>query len=281
MTKVALITGASSGIGAAIAIQLAREGHYSLSLVARREDQLLGVAKICNEAGARDVKILAKDLKELVNCQEVIAETISQFKRLDVLISNAGQVAKTMPILEKSVASVQDMMLLNYTSHFVLTQQALPHLERTKGTILYTGSIFGDSRFTFEIMPLSSNQPSAGLTDYCPSKAALHSLAQCVAQEYLTKGVRVNVLAPGAISTAILGDFFDDVDKEDRDRLASHLVPMGRVGKCEEMAHLAAFLVSGHNSFMTGSVIVSDGGHTIDLKLGEHKARIEDAKLTL
>eukprot|EP00095_Tigriopus_kingsejongensis_P002496 maker-scaffold64_size435223-snap-gene-2.20 protein:Tk02496 transcript:maker-scaffold64_size435223-snap-gene-2.20-mRNA-1 annotation:"short-chain dehydrogenase" len=264
--KVALITGASSGIGAAIAIELAKEGNYSLALAARRRDKLDEVAQLCQAGGAKEVKILVKDLKNLTDCETAVSETIDHFGRLDVVISNAGIGSFSSPITEKPFEKAREVMLLNYMAPFVLTQKALPHLEKAKGSILYVGSLLG-------------TMPAPGLADYCASKAALHAMAKSVAQEYLTKGVRVNILAPGAVATDLLGEFLANGEANTRDHLASALVPMGRVGTCEEMGHLAAFLVSDKNSFMTGTVIVADGGQTIDLKLGEYNIRVEKSKL--
>ncbi|TRY75348.1 hypothetical protein TCAL_13893 [Tigriopus californicus] len=266
MTKIALITGASSGIGAAIAIQLAKEGQYSLALVARRKAKLEHVAQMCLKEGAKEVHILQKDLSNLDDCKTVIEETVEHYKGLDVLISNAGISKPCALIPDRTVKEAQEVMHLNYLVPFALTQSALPHLVKSRGCILYVGSVLG-------IMP------AAKMVDYCSSKAALHAMAKCVAQEYLTKGVRINVVAPGAIATDLLGDIMTVPNDQILDDFGSLCVPIGRLGKCEEIADLAAYLVSDKNRFMTGSVIVSDGGQCVDKLEGEYKVGLARDKL--
>ena len=147
--KVVLITGASSGIGAGTALHFAAIGYKNLALVARQTEELEKVAKACRGKGAPKVLTLTKDLSMPEQCQEVIEETVKEFGgRLDVLISNAGILRKGT-VRELSFEDFEMAMRVNLTASFLLTKYALPHLEKTKGTIVYNSSVAGKTNMKF------------------------------------------------------------------------------------------------------------------------------------
>ncbi len=207
-SKVYLITGASSGIGAGIAKCLSEEDGEKkrLVLVARRLDRLQEVAKELH--GAEQVHIIQKDLSNLDSAKEVVEETVNKFGSklaiikiinklhfminagLDVLINNAGK-AKRCPVDEQSVEEAKEMMDLNFFSPMALTQAALPHIRKTKGNIIFISSV-------------AAGVPYGSTAAYGASKAALTQFAKVLALEEAPNGVRANVISPGGINTEIL-----------------------------------------------------------------------------
>ncbi|TRY76476.1 hypothetical protein TCAL_12561 [Tigriopus californicus] len=259
MSRVALITGASSGIGAAIALEMARVGHYALALTSNESKNLATVGQQCLTEGAKEVHLMVKDLMDLNQCQDLVSETVEHFKKMDVFVSCAGMSQGAQDIEDKCLKGVENVMRLNYLSPLAVTQKALPHLLKTRGSILYIGSTLGTIS-------------SSGVIDYAASKSALHSMAQNVAQEYSATGIRVNVLAPGAIATELFNDIMGAASPEQLDEFGSLIIPMGRLGRAQEIGHLAEFLVSDKNMYMTGSVIKVDGGQANDKKAGQFRA---------
>lgn len=259
MSRVALITGASSGIGAAIALEMAKVGHYALALTSNEKENLELVGQQCLKEGAREVHLIMKDLMDLGQCQELVAETVDHFKKLDVFVSCAGMSQGAHDIEDKCLNGVEKVMRLNYLSPFAITQKVLPHVIKTKGSILFIGSTL-------------ATISSSGVIDYAASKAALHSMAQNVAQEYSATGIRVNVLAPGAIATELFRDMMSANGSEQLDQYGSLIIPMGRLGRPHEIGKLAEFLVSDNNMYMTGSVVKVDGGQSNDKKAGQVRA---------
>lgn len=251
--KVVIITGANSGIGAGIAIHFAKIGYKKLVLLARREDKLNEVANKCRREGIEGVRvlILAKDLLKEESAQEAINATMEEFGRLDIVICNAGMSQAHTSIRNKSTAEFRQTLDLNLFAPFFMSRAALPHLEKTKGNILFISSALG-------------TRPMWGMSDYCTSKAGLDHFCRTLASEEVKNGIRANILAPGVIAT----EFFTNGknDQESLDKVREEMKsfsPLDRIGEVEEMASLAAFLVSDQNQFMTGSTVVSDGGFSI------------------
>lgn len=139
--KVVLITGASSGIGEATAVHFAELGYKNLALVARREQKLRDVAEKCKLGGAEKVLLVPKDLSDPEKvCPEIVASVIAEFGRLDVLVSNAGIFIGGVSGRKLEAESFFKIMNLNVLAAAMLTKHALPHLQKTKGAIIYTSS---------------------------------------------------------------------------------------------------------------------------------------------
>ncbi|TRY75523.1 hypothetical protein TCAL_15566 [Tigriopus californicus] len=252
--KVILVTGANSGIGAGIVLHLVRIGYRKIAILARRESMLQQVANDCEGIAPCEILILPKNLLDESACHQAVEDTVDHFGRLDVVISNAGGGSGAAKVRDKCVSDFRHTLDLNVIAPFLITKAALPHLEKTKGNILYVSSIAG-------------TQTVHNYSDYCSAKAALNHFARNVASEEAAKGVRANVLAPGVIVTE--GQTHGSSSEQAFDVVRQNLrkyQPLGRVGEIVEMAKLAAFIVSDDNRFMTGSIITADGGVCVDYK---------------
>jgi len=247
--KVVLITGASSGIGAGTAKHFAGLG-CKLALVARNKDALETVKEECVAAGAKGVIALPHDLSEERECELAVEETVGHFGSLDVLVNSAG-ILMSGSIESLSPANYDKVMNINTRAAFILTQQATPHIIKTKGNMVHISSVTGLRAFP-------------GVLSYCMSKAAMDQLVRCSALDLADKGVRVNAVNPGVIVTECHKN--GGMDDETYEKFLEHsrtTHALGRPGTVEEVAGTVAFLASGAASFITGQTIAIDGGRGI------------------
>ena len=239
--KTALITGASSGIGEAIARRFAAEGYRVLS--AQRRPAPVGES-------------LSADLLQPGAAQAVMAQVRALTDRLDVLVNNAGLMLEGTAE-ESSEADWQAQMDLNLSLPFLLIREALPLLRQSGGgAIVNIGSVEG--------LAANPRHPA-----YAASKAGLHGLTRAIAVDEGPRGVRCNAVAPGWIDTPLNLDFIDSLTG---DTAAFHaglkdIHPVGRTGRPEEVADLVYWLGSDQAGFMTGQVLTLDGGRTAKLSL--------------
>lgn len=245
--KVVLITGASSGIGAGAAELFATKGAW-LVLVGRNANNLNEVALKCTPTGGapQPLQIVA-DVSVEADCQRIIDTTIDRFHRLDVLVNNAGIIARGT-IENTTLAQYDNVMNVNVRSIFHLTQLATPHLIATKGNVVNVSSVNGMRSFP-------------GVLVYNLSKAAVDQFTRCVALELAPKGVRVNSINPGVIVTNIhkAGGMVD----EEYAKFLEHSKTthaLGRVGDVKETAEAIVFLSSDRATFITGAQLPVDGG---------------------
>lgn len=235
--KVALVSGASSGIGAAIADRLADEGAKVFSVQLEQADKTeTMVADLC------DPNVPA----------EIIDDVIRRAGRLDILVNNAGRMAEAK-IDQTGLAEWRRTMALNLDAPFLMIRHAMPHLCKTRGAIVNIGSIEG----------LASNPGHAA---YCASKAGLHGLTRAVAVDGGPDGVRCNGVAPGWIDTDLNANFVAAMPEQARGRLGA-IHPLGRTGRVEEVAAMVAWIASDEAAFVTGQIFVVDGGRTAKLSL--------------
>ncbi len=194
MTKTALITGASSGIGAALALALSSDWH--VVLVARRTDRLVALAAQINDAGGR-ASIITANITELGAPQRVIEETLRLTGRLDALVNNAG-IFSIAPVSAINQAPMDAIWSLNVTAPILLASAAIPHLAKNGGSIINVSSVAVDSTFS-------------GCAVYTASKAALEAWSRIAREELRAQRIRVGVVAPGATDTEVwpAGQTFD------------------------------------------------------------------------
>ncbi|XP_045117353.1 uncharacterized oxidoreductase TM_0325-like [Portunus trituberculatus] len=249
--KVALITGATSGIGRECAIELAKEGCY-VAISGRNTAALEETSKVCQEAGLPQDKVLSlvADLCKDEDCERVVSTTVSHFGRLDVLVNSAG-ILVAGGIEKVTMEDYDKQMNVNTRSVFLLMKLALPHLLKTKGNIVNISSITGLRAFP-EVVA------------YNMSKAALDHLTRTVALEVANRGVRVNAVNPGVIITEVHKR--SGMNDESYAKFLEHSKTthaMGRVGEVLEVARAVVFLASENASFITGTTLPVDGGRSI------------------
>ncbi|MCC7308889.1 MAG: SDR family oxidoreductase [Acidobacteria bacterium] len=243
--KVALVTGASSGIGRATAIRLASEGAVVMA-VGRNQGELGALRDEAHEFDAV-VKPHLADLTETSQVDRLVADTVESYGRLDILVNAAG-IIKNGSIETTTLADWDKMMNVNLRSMFYLTQKCIPHLVATKGNIVNVSSVTGLRAFP-------------NVLAYCVSKAGTDQFTRCTALEMAPKGVRVNAVNPGVIVTNLhkRGGMNDDAYKVFLDN-AKNTHPLGRPGTPEEVADLIAFLASDQAGWITGTTYSIDGG---------------------
>ena len=243
--KVALITGASSGIGKATSVRLAQEG-AKVAVTARRKDRIDELASDIQSNGG-DAVAIACDLTDAADRTRLVDETVKHFGNLDVLVNAAG-VIKFGTIEDTTLEDWQQMFDINVVSIFHLMQLSLPHIIPRKGNIVNVSSVNGLRSFP-------------GVLAYNTSKSALDQLARCSALELASKGVRVNNVNPGVVVTELHRRAGLDEEKYaaflERSK-TTH--PIGRVGDANDLAALIAFIASDEASWITGDTVSIDGG---------------------
>ncbi|XP_072422369.1 3-oxoacyl-[acyl-carrier-protein] reductase FabG [Chiloscyllium punctatum] len=244
--KVALVTGASSGIGAGTAILFARLG-VKLALNGRNVENLTKVGKACEEGGECLPLLLPGDLTDEATVEKVVEETLNHYGRLDVLVNSAG-ILHMGTIETTSMEHFDQVMNVNVRSVYNLTRLAVPHLIQSQGSIVNVSSVNGQRSFP-------------GVVAYCMSKSALDQFTRCLALDLAPKKVRVNAVCPGVIVTDIHkraglseGDYAEFLNK----CKVTHA--LGRPGQVDEVAQAIAFLASDAASFITGVTLPVDGG---------------------
>lgn len=243
--KIALITGASSGIGRATALIFARNG-ATVVAVGRSEGELNALR---DEAGDLDgtLRTHLADLTEVTQVDRLVTETVDNLGQIDVLVNAAGIIKSGS--LETTTLDEWDKMLnVNLRSVFYLMQRCLPHLEATKGNIVNVSSVTGTRAFP-------------GVLAYCVSKAGIDQLTRCSALELAPKGVRVNAVNPGVVETNLHkrgGMSPEDYEKFLANAANTH--PIGRAGQPEEVGELIYFLASDNAKWITGATYAIDGG---------------------
>jgi NAD(P)-dependent dehydrogenase (short-subunit alcohol dehydrogenase family) len=243
-SKVALVSGAGSGIGEAVARALAREG-ASVVLVGRSLEKLEAAASALPAGRALPVAARHEDPGEAAGA---VRRAVEAFGRLDVLVNNAGVfVAGTAAAA--SLEAWDEALAVNLTGPFVLTREALPHLRRSAGAVVNVSSTLG-------------MRPLPGAAPYCVSKAGLIMLTLSAAAEEAPNGVRVNCVCPGVVDTPIhrrrVGD--DPAAIAALLEELGRLHPLGRVGRPEEVASMVLFLASAESAWTTGAIVAVDGG---------------------
>jgi NAD(P)-dependent dehydrogenase (short-subunit alcohol dehydrogenase family) len=243
--KKALVTGASRGIGRAIALGLAAAG-ADVALASRDADRLEGVRAEVESAGGSAV-VLPTDVSDADAVRGMVEQALERLGGVDVLVNNAGGSSFMGPFTDMRFRGWEKVMRLNVESVVHATQALAPHLlERGSGSIINIASVAGLTG-------------SPALAAYGASKAALVSLTKTLAIEWGSAGVRVNALCPGWTATDLNKDMWGN---EQMSAALMARVPLARWAKPEEMVGPAVFLASDASSYVTGQVLVADGGMT-------------------
>ncbi|XP_055923281.1 3-oxoacyl-[acyl-carrier-protein] reductase FabG-like [Eupeodes corollae] len=243
--KVAIITGASSGIGAETCKHFVIAGAH-VAAVGRNLANLKQTAEACAKANPSSKCLLIQaDITK--DTQKIVNETIAEFGKIDILVNNAGITANGS-ILEADLQQLDNIFDTNFRSVFQLTKLVVPHLIKSKGNVVNVSSVAGLRSFP-------------NFLSYCISKAALDQFTKCVALEMAPHGVRVNSVNPAMIVSNIykkIGATDEEYAKILERSAPSHA--MGRVGEVHEVAPAIVFLASDSASFITGTQFLVDGG---------------------
>ena len=245
--KVAIVTGAGTGIGEAIALKFAREG-AAVVVAGLPNDPVDDVANRIKQSGGK-AEVYKGDLAEEANAKACVATAIKAFKKLDVLINNAGVLDVAATVDTFPVEKFDAMIRNNLRTAFLMTKHAIPHLQKTRGCIVSAGSEAG-----------VNGTPMA--TPYGGTKSFLHAFMKGVALEQAAHGIRANCVSPGPIDTAWTHHETGIMDKKTEESYVKSTA-LGRRGTPEEIANIYAFLASDEASYVTGAVWLADGGITV------------------
>lgn len=237
--KVALVTGAGSGIGRAMALLLAREGAHVV--VVDITEAVIEVAHECGDAA----RALIADISDAEQVKAMIAKSIEYFGRLDIVCNNAGRSGGVMPLHETPIEHFDSVIGTNLRGAFLVLQHSIAQMLRNGGgSIINTASV-------------ASVLATPGTSSYTASKGGVMAMTRVAAAEYAARGIRVNAILPGVTETPMVAKAPDDIKARFMD-----IIPMKRLGRPEEMAHVALFLASDDSSFVTGIGLVADGGQS-------------------
>lgn len=243
--KVALVTGASSGLGKSVALLLASEG-ASVIGTGRNEERLQAVAEEAKANGG-EMSVFIADQSEPQQCEAAIEAAVSRYGKLDVLINNAG-VHDMHHTLELTVEQWQADIANNLSGPFYLSRYALPHLLESNGNIVNVGS-------------LASQQGQPYSAGYCSAKHGLIGLTRAMAIEYTQQSIRVNAVCPGGMMTAQI-ERFSPPEGADFDLILRSSAPRGMM-EADQVAQTIAFVASDQASAIHGAVIMADNGKTV------------------
>jgi NAD(P)-dependent dehydrogenase (short-subunit alcohol dehydrogenase family) len=246
-TKVALVTGASSGLGAHFAKLLAADQIGTLVLAARRTDRLNTVAEECMQLRAGRVIVLPLDVEDAQSISDAFATILKGERRLDILINNAG-IAETAAALDTTLVDFDRIMDVNLRGVWACALEAARIMKaHGGGDIVNIASILG--------LRVTNN-----LAAYAVSKAGVVQMTKALALEWARYDIRVNALAPGYVETEINQKFFAS---EAGEKLMKR-IPMRRVGTLEELDAPFRLLAHGASRYLTGTILTVDGGHSIN-----------------
>ena len=239
--KVALITGATRGIGKQIAITLAKEG-YNIALNYRKENEDLENAK--KEIAELGVEVLAVqgDVSKYEDCERFVKEIIEKFGKIDVLVNNAG-ITRDCLLIRMKEEDFKQVIDTNLGGTYNVTKNVISYMMKAhSGRIINISSVVG----------IVGN---AGQTNYSASKAGIIGFTKSLAKEVASRNILVNAIAPGFIETDMTGVLKEEIKNE----IAKN-IPMKRMGSAQEVAKVVKFLTSDDSSYITGQVINVDGG---------------------
>ena len=238
--RVALVTGASQGIGRACASQLAGAG-ATVAVAARNQENLNALVDEIGRSGGK-AAAFAVDVGEEEQIKNTVKSVIAQFGKIDILVNNAG-ITRDQLVMRMKRSDWDTVLNTNLTSAYLCIQQVIGSMLKQRwGRIVNVSSVFGQ-------------MGQAGQANYASSKAGLIGLTMAIAREVASRNITCNAVAPGFIETAMTSGF-----SEDFKQTALKLIPLGRVGTPEDVAHAVTFLASEESSYITGHVLNINGG---------------------
>jgi len=239
--KIAMVTGASRGIGAAIAKRLASEGAKVAINYNSSKEQALQVLSAVQEVS--EGMLVQGDVSVQADAEKVLSEVIENWGKIDILVNNAG-INRDKLLMRMDASDWDDVMNVNLRGTFLCTKLVLPYLiKQRQGNIVNVSSVVG----------LSGNP---GQVNYAASKAGLVGFTKALAREVASRNITVNALAPGFITS---GGMVDELSSDAKETILKK-IPMGRFGTVDEVAECCLFLCSDQSSYITGQVITMDGG---------------------
>ncbi|MBV9818170.1 MAG: SDR family oxidoreductase [Solirubrobacterales bacterium] len=239
--RVAIVTGASSGLGVAFALGFAQAG-ADIAICARRADRLQDTARQVQDLGRRCVTVSA-DVSDPEACQEVARRAADELGRVDILINNAG-IGTAVPAMRETPEEFRQVIHVNLLGSYFMAQACASRMRESGGSIVNVGSVLGST---------TARLPQAA---YGASKAAIIGLTRDLAQQWTGRyGIRVNALAPGFFASEMTDQYPDGYIEEMLDR-----VPMARIGEADELVAAGLFLASDAGSYVTGALLPVDGG---------------------
>lgn len=249
--RVAVITGSSKGIGRAIALNFAKSNDYSSIVINSRSiDEAELVVQEIKKTTRCDSIAIRGDVAQEKDCIRLIDETVDKFQRLDVLVNNAG-IQKEIPLTETTLQDWYNIISVDLTGPFICSREAVKQMKVQNnprgGCIINISSVH-------QIIPRPHYVP------YATSKGGIDMMTKTMALELATENIRVNIVAPGAIDTDMNINLRTDIREREN---TLRKIPMGRIGKDEEVANVVEFLASSKASYITGSTVIVDGGMTL------------------
>ena len=241
MSKVAFITGATRGIGRAIALELAKEG-YNIALNYRTENEALeSLKKEISDIGVECYPVQG-DVSKAEDSERMTKEIIEHFEQIDVLVNNAG-ITKDNLILRMKEEEFTDVINVNLVGTFNITKNVIKYMTKKRyGKIINISSVVG----------ISGN---AGQSNYAASKAGIIGFTKSIAKELASRNITANAVAPGFIKTDMTNVLKDEIKEA-----IETTIPLKRLGTAEDVAKVVKFLASDESSYITGQVINVDGG---------------------
>ena len=240
--RVALVTGADSGIGRAVALAYAREGADVAIAYLNEHDDAKETKRLVESAGKKAI-LLACDLAEVDECHRIVDETVKAFGRIDILVNNAAFQGKAVESIDElDPERIERTFKVNIMAMFHLVRRALPSMKKGS-TIINVASI-------------QAYQPSSPILDYAATKGAIVTFTKGLAEEVIAKGIRANVVAPGPVWTPLIVQSFD---KEKIQKFGQDS-PMKRPAQPAELAPAFVFLASDESSYVNGEVLGVTGG---------------------
>ena len=242
--KVAIVTGADSGIGRAIAIQFAKEGADVVVAYFNEHEDAKETAEAIKKYD-KEALLVSTDIADEQNCKSIVDKTLDRFGQIDIVVNNAAVQYQQLDIRDISAEQLERTFKINIFAQFYLTKFALPHL-KDGSSIINSASV-------------TAFKGNAELMDYASTKGAIVAFTRSLSQSLADKGIRVNAVAPGPVWTPLIPASFpaDKVEKFGKD------VPMGRPAQPIEIAPCYVFLASNEAAFLTGQVLHPNGGSVV------------------